>query len=330
MTRRITPQTTLDNLKKEAKRWLKALQASDSNARTRFQRAHPKSPAEPTLRDVQYALAREYGLDGWIDLRNAVESKPSPMPIARSRLTAFSNTRVQIITCAAARRISSRKVPRCGCWSTILRSRGQIYRRRLSAAKSTRCGAVPVSGIGADQERDGCRRPDRAGRIGGHRQGAQPERLGAVIIPVFHAIAAGQIERELTGDREAASGFRRGSEHLFHGGRQPVHAAGRGDWRGRRESSGASAARRIGTAVARARRKSVRHSGDLQHSFPRKDSVVHGADVRVFSEGRPHRRLEWDPAWHMLDMGGYGSGARWHLWIAVQKNDFDLGGVVCH
>jgi hypothetical protein len=33
MTRRITPQTSLDNLKKEAKRWLKELRANNPDAR---------------------------------------------------------------------------------------------------------------------------------------------------------------------------------------------------------------------------------------------------------------------------------------------------------
>src|SRR5260370_41340747 len=37
------------------------------------------------------------------------------------------------------------------------------------------------------------------------------------------------------------------------------------------------------------------------------------------------RRADWDdPEWHMLDQGGYGSGARWHLRTAVEKNDIEL------
>ena len=69
MTRRITPQTTLDNLRKEAKRWLKALRAGDAEARARLLAAYPEAPENPVLRDVQHALAREYGLAGWTDLR---------------------------------------------------------------------------------------------------------------------------------------------------------------------------------------------------------------------------------------------------------------------
>ncbi len=58
----------MDNLKKEAKRWLKALRAGDEQARARLERSYPAAPAAPGLRDVQYALAREHGLPGWTAL----------------------------------------------------------------------------------------------------------------------------------------------------------------------------------------------------------------------------------------------------------------------
>jgi ankyrin repeat protein len=63
----------LEGLKREAKRWLKQLGSDDAAARERFESAHPRPPADPTLRDVQLALAREHGLPGWADLRDAVE-----------------------------------------------------------------------------------------------------------------------------------------------------------------------------------------------------------------------------------------------------------------
>jgi hypothetical protein len=73
MPRKITPATSLDTLKKEAKRWLKAIRANDADARARLSRALPGAPAAPTLRDVQHALAREHGHDGWVALKAAVE-----------------------------------------------------------------------------------------------------------------------------------------------------------------------------------------------------------------------------------------------------------------
>jgi ankyrin repeat protein len=72
MTRQFTSATTLDNLRKEAKRWLKDLRAHDEQARARLNRALPDAPAAPGLRDVQLALAREYGLPGWTALTSAL------------------------------------------------------------------------------------------------------------------------------------------------------------------------------------------------------------------------------------------------------------------
>jgi len=73
--------TTLDNLRKAAKRWLKALRDGDPEARERFRRAHPQGPAHPTLRDVQYALARERGHDSWRALTRAATGTRESDPL---------------------------------------------------------------------------------------------------------------------------------------------------------------------------------------------------------------------------------------------------------
>jgi hypothetical protein len=78
MSRPITPRTTLDNLKAEARRWLKAIRANAGEARARLARAIANPPAMPTLRDVQHALAREHGLPGWTALKDRL-SPASPM-----------------------------------------------------------------------------------------------------------------------------------------------------------------------------------------------------------------------------------------------------------
>ena len=46
MSRALTSATTLDQLKREARQWLKALRAGDAEARARLQRAHPSAPAD--------------------------------------------------------------------------------------------------------------------------------------------------------------------------------------------------------------------------------------------------------------------------------------------
>jgi hypothetical protein len=78
MSRQITSRTTLDHLKAEAKRWLKALRANDADARARFERSIADAPVAPALRDVQHAVAREYGLAGWDAARKRL-SPDSPM-----------------------------------------------------------------------------------------------------------------------------------------------------------------------------------------------------------------------------------------------------------
>ena len=72
MTRQLTSRSTLDNLKAEAKRWLKALRANDESAQERLARADPGSPNPPALRDIQLALALEHGFAGWTDLKTSL------------------------------------------------------------------------------------------------------------------------------------------------------------------------------------------------------------------------------------------------------------------
>jgi len=75
MTRKLTPRSSLETFKREAKRWLAALRENDPAARARLVRAHPTAPPNPGLRDVQLALAREYGFPGWMALRSELASR---------------------------------------------------------------------------------------------------------------------------------------------------------------------------------------------------------------------------------------------------------------
>jgi uncharacterized protein len=73
MSRTLTPDSSLETLRKEAKRWLKALRAGQAEARRRLFAVTPAAPPNPSLRDVQLALAREHGLPGWAALREALD-----------------------------------------------------------------------------------------------------------------------------------------------------------------------------------------------------------------------------------------------------------------
>lgn len=93
MPRDDTPKTTLDNLKKEAKRWLKALRANVAGAHARFVRAFPNAPRIPTLRDVQHALAREHGYSGWTELTHRL-----PLPLDAPLLRRYERVAEALVT----------------------------------------------------------------------------------------------------------------------------------------------------------------------------------------------------------------------------------------
>ncbi|HEU4827705.1 MAG TPA: hypothetical protein VFT04_00785 [Gemmatimonadales bacterium] len=90
MSRHISPATTLDTLKQEAKRWRRGLVAGEPEAWERWRRTRGAGLADagasspnpetrtssptPPLRAVQHALAREYGFAGWAALKRRIEN----------------------------------------------------------------------------------------------------------------------------------------------------------------------------------------------------------------------------------------------------------------
>jgi ankyrin repeat protein len=97
--------STLDNFRKEAKRWVKALRAGDPEAVARLRRAHPSAPPAPTLRDVQHALAREHGAESWSALRNRLMAEGSGdtlAPLTQLLIAAEAGDAVRMIELADA------------------------------------------------------------------------------------------------------------------------------------------------------------------------------------------------------------------------------------
>jgi ankyrin repeat protein len=75
VTRKLGDRSTLEVLKKEAKRWLKRVRSGDPRARARLLESYAAAPAEPTLRDVQHALSRELGAKNWRKLKDELEDR---------------------------------------------------------------------------------------------------------------------------------------------------------------------------------------------------------------------------------------------------------------
>jgi len=77
----------LESLHKEARQWLKALRAADAAAWRRLHAVLPGCAPQPTLRQVQLALARERGFEGWSGLTQAAAQAGARRP-SRSELAA--------------------------------------------------------------------------------------------------------------------------------------------------------------------------------------------------------------------------------------------------
>jgi uncharacterized protein len=74
MPRELTPSSSLEALRKQAKRWRKAIEAGDAEAIARYAAAAPHT-AKPKLREVQNALSHEYGFPSWAALKQEFEDR---------------------------------------------------------------------------------------------------------------------------------------------------------------------------------------------------------------------------------------------------------------
>jgi ankyrin repeat protein len=69
-TRELTPRSTLETIRRQAKRWLKEIEAGDGEAIARFRKLVSGHAGAPKLREVQHALARDYGFSNWAALKH--------------------------------------------------------------------------------------------------------------------------------------------------------------------------------------------------------------------------------------------------------------------
>ena len=120
-------------------------------------------------------------------------------------------------------------------------------------------------------------------------------------------------------NRAPAARSRRRSERSLHGRRQQVYSAGRRDRRRRGRPSAASAPRRAGAPAAGARRRAVRSQVIYNIHFHGK--ILWWMKLMYELSLKAGRRPTGTIRNGNARQGGYGSGARWHLRIAVEKND---------
>ncbi len=319
MPRDISPATSLDNLKKEAKRWLKELRAGYEAARARLLAAWREAPAEPNLRDMQYALAREFGLEGWNALRAAVAAKPAPLA-ERFLEYACPDHHVRgrnahrIATHAAMRLLDQHpEVARHDIYTAVacgeLEHIRKILRKRPELAKA----------------RNAARGRDRSG--GGGSMDFL-ENFGTKAWDPLLFLSFTRLAHPPTNDNAVAI-----ARLLLDHGADPnaFFMAGNSSYTpltgvvGEGEEDRPAHPRRDELA-----RLLLEHGADLYDGQVNYNIHFHGK-VLWFLELiyefalKRGRKADWDdPEWQMLNAGNYGSGARWYLSTAIANNDLRL------
>jgi uncharacterized protein len=314
MPRRATPRTTLDNLKKEAKRWLRALRDNVADARTRLERALPDAPRIPTLRDVQHALAREHGVTGWAALKELLGKRPADAPSADDLVNRFLEN-----ACpdhhvrggpahVRARHTAMRLLEHCPELA------------HASLTTEVVCGDIEAV------ERELATRPELASAkrsAGDLDRDLGPKDWEPILFAAFSRLdvapatdnAVAMMTMLLDRGADPNAFFMAGDSRYT----PLVGAIGEG------EEDRPPHPRRDELVRMLLDRGAEPYDIQVVYNIHFHGNVLWFLELIHARSLAIARHADWDdPDWTMLDMGGYGSGARWHLWIAITNNDIRL------
>jgi uncharacterized protein len=307
--------STLDNLRTEAKRWLREVRRQNPGSRKRLRLAYPNAPAEPGLRDVQHALARERGYESWVALKATLGRNTPRAEAATSTPSNHHEARVASFLELA-------------CWDHRVHGPGSYARNEAAAmrllakdagiARDSLSTAV-VCGDLEEVERMLAARPGLADAKGGARNWEPILYLcyARLPLPAVHDNAVAMARALLDRGANPNAYFMAGGA-LYS---TLVGVAGEGE-------QDASAHPQC-VALYRLLLERGAELYDIQVLY---NTHFHGRlrwwlELTYEHAVKTGRADDWKhPDWPMLDMGGYGSGARFCLWTAISKNDVTLAG----
>lgn len=305
--------STLDNLRKDAKRWLKALRENDPQATARLAVAYPKAPKQPALRDVQHALALENGSPSWAALVRKIDSAPPAGPDPALDPSAQDSRVAAFLEFA--------------CWDHHVHGRGDYAHREESAmrllrrypeiARSNLYTAV-VCGELTEVARLIAANPESARTSGGPRGWTPLLYLTYARLPwqpsIDNSLSIARLLLEHGAD----------SNTYYMAGDSPytalVGVAGEGEQDAHPHPVAEEFYRLLLEAGAGPYDQQVLYNTHFRAA------MLWWLDLTYAHCQKTGRTADWhdQPEWPMFDMGNYGTGARFILGIAVKRNDLQL------
>jgi ankyrin repeat protein len=329
MPRNITPTTSIDNLKREAKRWLKALSTNNHEAQERFKRAYPGASEKPGLRHVQYALASEYGYESWIALKQALEKRP-PGKVRKEATQEQLIARFLDFACpdhhvrgGPAHRMALHAAMR------LLQAHPEIARANFYTAVV--CGELEeVERLLNERpqlarQKSSATAPDRSD-VGG--AGDIFKDIGPKGWEPLSYLCFTRLPLANTNDNAVAI-----ARLLLDHGADPNAYFMAGNSRytpltgviGEGEENRPPHPQRKALTCLLLERGAEPYDGQVIYNIHFHGQILWYTELMYEFAIKAGRQADWDdPEWHMLDQGPYGSGARWHLGSAVKNNDLEL------
>jgi ankyrin repeat protein len=330
MPRPITLDLSLDGLKKEAKRWLKAIRAKDAAASARFAHILPNASPTPALRDVQLALAREFGLEGWTTLKRTLVDRTTATEMAGRSLDETISLFLDNACPDHHVRGGSDHVRAGHTAMRLLSLRPEIAAANFYTAVV--CGDLDAvnRALAADPgwatRRNGEAGPERTG-VGGEGDLVRKDWGVKGWEPLSYLSFT---RLPLPSVTENAVAIARAL--LDHGANPNVYFMA-GDSRytpltgaiGEGEEGRPAHQQRDALVRLLLERGANPYDGQVIYNIHFTGKALWFLELIYEHAVRTGRTADWaDPEWQMLNAGGYGTGARWFLDAAVEHNDVQL------
>jgi ankyrin repeat protein len=297
----------LTSLRKEAKFWLKQVRSKHSGFIKRLRLAYPAAPSDPTLRDIQHALAREQGYENWKQLISETADRLLTKPSTRG-----SDASADFL--------------RFACWDHLVHGLGDY--RAIEAAAMRLLDRHPellaadiytavVCGNEARVRSLLDEQPALANAKGGGRRWEPLLYLCYARLPLPSLRDNALTIARLLLDRGANPNAYYMAGHSVYGAL--VGVAGEG------EQDAPPHPARDELYRLLLERGAEPYDDQVLYNTHFHGSVLWWLKLTWEYSVAAGREQDWaDPELRILDMGGYGSGARFLFWMAIRQNDREL------